>query len=200
MANTLASCVSSLRSTNTLLSSSISILDSGVNDFPRLEKVLQTTRVCPTLPPGSAISVKTEPKLMSTPLSLTQHFELLPESHLQTAQSRLLSTLTPELNTLLDRISAHIDKLSRREQALIARSELLEGRIGEERRASNASGGRGSASMEKESHMRMKCDGKEVIKLKALRAKKERLGYAVERLTLQAQQRERQLRMSIAAT
>ena len=46
MATPLASCVSSLRSTNALLSSSISILDSGVNDFPRLAKVLQTTRVC----------------------------------------------------------------------------------------------------------------------------------------------------------
>ena len=48
MANPLESCVSSLRSTNALLSSSISILDSGVNDFPRLAKVLQTTRVCPS--------------------------------------------------------------------------------------------------------------------------------------------------------
>ena len=45
MASALSSCVSSLRSTNQLLSSSISILDSGVNDFPRLSKVLQTTRV-----------------------------------------------------------------------------------------------------------------------------------------------------------
>jgi len=38
------------------------------------------------------------------------------------------------------------------------------------------------------------------LKLKALRAKKERLGYAVERLELQSQQRQRQLRMSVAAT
>lgn len=37
-------------------------------------------------------------------------------------------------------------------------------------------------------------------RLKALRQKKERLGYAVERLTLQSQQRQRQLRMSVAAT
>jgi hypothetical protein len=29
-----------------LLDASISILDEGVNDFPRLSKVLQTTRVC----------------------------------------------------------------------------------------------------------------------------------------------------------
>ena len=38
------------------------------------------------------------------------------------------------------------------------------------------------------------------IRLKALRQKKERWGYAVERLTLQSQQRQRQLRMSVAAT
>ena len=37
------------------------------------------------------------------------------------------------------------------------------------------------------------------MRLKALRQKKERLGYAVERLGLQSQQRQRQLRMSVAA-
>lgn len=45
MANALEGCVASLRSSMQLLDSSISILDSGVNDFPRLAKVLQTTRV-----------------------------------------------------------------------------------------------------------------------------------------------------------
>lgn len=50
MANPLADCVSSLRSSNHLLSNSISILDSGVNDFPRLAKVLQTTKVKPGEP------------------------------------------------------------------------------------------------------------------------------------------------------
>lgn len=50
------------------------------------------------------------------------------------------------------------------------------------------SAGKGGASEEK------------ALKLKALRAKKERLGYAVERLELQSQQRQRQLRMSVAAT
>lgn len=38
-----------------------------------------------------------------------------------------------------------------------------------------------------------------MLRLKALRQKKERLGYAVERLGLQSQQRQRQLRMSVAA-
>lgn len=44
-ANTLESCVSSLRSSMQLLDSSINILDSGTSDFPRLAKVLQATRV-----------------------------------------------------------------------------------------------------------------------------------------------------------
>jgi DASH complex subunit SPC19 len=39
----------------------------------------------------------------------------------------------------------------------------------------------------------------EALKMKQMRQKKERLSYAVERLTLQAQQRERQLRKSMAA-
>lgn len=46
----------------------------------------------------------------------------------------------------------------------------------------------------------MGAGGTKAEKLKALRLKKERLGYAVERLGLQSQQRQRQLRMSVAAT
>ncbi|KAL6713595.1 DASH complex subunit spc19 [Lecanora helva] len=168
MANSLSSCVSSLRSTNALLSSSISILDSGVNDFPRLAKVLQTTR----------------------------HFELLSEPTLHEAQSSLLASLTPEVSSLLSRVEAHLDKLARREQALIARTELLEGRIGEGRTSmgdprSSGAGQRSSVGMSGDS-------SREALRLKQLRGKKERLSYAVERLTLQAQQKERQLRQSIA--
>lgn len=40
---------------------------------------------------------------------------------------------------------------------------------------------------------------REALRLKQMRGKKERLAYTVERLALQAQQRERQLRMSMAA-
>ena len=54
MAYALSSCVSSLQSSISLLSSSIAILDSGVSDFPRLGRVLQTTRVSfPLLPSDS---------------------------------------------------------------------------------------------------------------------------------------------------
>ncbi|KAL8637273.1 MAG: hypothetical protein Q9228_005441 [Teloschistes exilis] len=168
MANPLADCVSSLRSSNHLLSNSISILDSGVNDFPRLAKVLQTTK----------------------------HFELLPSSALSAAQTRLLSSLTPEFNNLLARVETHLDRLERREQNLIARCELLEGRLsmsGEDAEAfGKRAGGRKSIAAEGDG-------SREALRLKQLRAKKERLGYAVERLGLQAQQKERQLRLSVAA-
>ncbi|KAL8910768.1 MAG: hypothetical protein Q9172_007785 [Xanthocarpia lactea] len=169
MANPLADCVSSLRSSNHLLGNSISILDSGVNDFPRLAKVLQTTK----------------------------HFELLPSSALSAAQSQLLSSLVPEFNNLLSRVETHLDRLERREQALIARCELLDGRMsmsGANGEAVGKDGGLGRKSLASEG------DGsREALKLKQMRAKKERLGYTVERLELQAQQKQRQLRLSVAA-
>jgi len=45
MGSPLEGCVGSLRNSMQLLDSSINILAEGVNDFPRLAKVLQTTRV-----------------------------------------------------------------------------------------------------------------------------------------------------------
>jgi DASH complex subunit SPC19 len=45
MAHSLEGCISSLRESLALLDSSIKTLDAGVSDFPRLAKVLQTTRV-----------------------------------------------------------------------------------------------------------------------------------------------------------
>lgn len=41
--------------------------------------------------------------------------------------------------------------------------------------------------------------GREQLRLKQMRQKKERLSYMVDRLTLQAQQKERELRKSVAA-
>ena len=54
---------------------------------------------------------------------------------------------------------------------------------------SNASVGEGATSL----------TGLEAIKMQQLRQKKERLSFAIGRLQLQAQQRERQLRKSMAA-
>ncbi|GAB7356015.1 hypothetical protein MBLNU459_g6636t1 [Dothideomycetes sp. NU459] len=156
-----------------LLDSSINILDSGVNDYPRLAKVLQATR----------------------------HFELVSEPSLQTAQSALLSEITPEVASLLSRVDAYLDKLERREKSLIAKCDLNEGRINRSAPASKSphnaaagagtrhfpAGGAGVSSLEE-------------VKMQQLRQKKERLSYAVGRLELQAGQRERQLRKSMAGT
>ncbi len=59
-------------------------------------------------------------------------------------------------------------------------------------------GARGSGAGERDSGSMNGEGSREALRLKQLRGKKERLGYAVERLVLQAQQRERQLRMSVA--
>ncbi|KAK2629727.1 hypothetical protein QTJ16_000547 [Diplocarpon rosae] len=169
----LSASVSSLRSSLSLLDSSIAILDSGISDFPRLKKVLTSTR----------------------------HFELTPHSTLQSAQSSLASELAPAISTLLTRAEVYISKLERKQDSLIARSELLEGRLEgagqserelrKQRSVDKLIKGKGNGGRDQE---------EKALRLKALRGKKERLGYAVERLQLQSQQRQRQLRKSVAAT
>ncbi|PYI07258.1 putative mitotic spindle biogenesis protein Spc19 [Aspergillus sclerotiicarbonarius CBS 121057] len=101
MAEHLQASVGSLQSSLQILDSSISTLDSGISDFPRLCKVLQTTR----------------------------HFELLPEPTLREAQQSLLDEITPSIAHLLSLASNHVEKLSRREQGLRAKCELQEGRL-----------------------------------------------------------------------
>ncbi|KAK7536993.1 DASH complex subunit Spc19, partial [Phyllosticta citribraziliensis] len=188
MADALEGCVSSLRNSMQLLDSSISILDSGVNDLPRLSKVLQTTR----------------------------HFELISEPDLHAAQRSLLSEIRPEVDNLLSRVANYLDKLERREQSLIAKYELNQGRLSSDEAGGGGSGRKSagpsrSASRTGERRVEGRATARartadggglaplEELKVKQLRQKKERLSYAVDRLTLQAQQRERQLRMSMAA-
>ena len=123
---------------------------------------------------------------------MLQHFELVSEHDLTTAQSSLLSEIQPEVSNLLSRVETYLDKLERREQSLIAKAELQEGRLSQPSRSSygtkspKVKGGTGLSSVEE-------------MKLQQLRQKKERLSYAVSRLELQAGQRERQLRKSMAA-
>ncbi|KAK4543423.1 hypothetical protein LTR36_005566 [Oleoguttula mirabilis] len=185
--NALQGCVASLRSSMQLLDSSINILDSGVSDYPRLAKVLQTQR----------------------------HFELVSETDLTTAQASLLSEIQPEVSTLLSRVETYLDKLERREQSLIAKADLQEGRLSntqQQQASSRTSAGGGSGGRSSSGATRWAGAGAgstasgtgrlsqlEEAKLQQLRQKKERLSYAVSRLELQAGQRERQLRKSMAA-
>lgn len=165
----LGPAVSSLSASLALLESSISILDEGVSDFPRLCKVLQTQ----------------------------QHFELLPEPTLRDAQQSLLDEITPAIGQLLSTAENYVAQLSRKEESLKARYELLEGRLSHSGR--NSSSGTSSHLLKRaNSASTSGLSEAKMLELKRLQQKKERLQYAVERLELQSKQRERELRKSMA--
>ena len=90
-------------------------------------------------------------------------------------------------------METYLDKLERREQSLIAKAELQEGRLSQPSRSSY---GKKSSSVGAKNGA---LSNVEEMKMQQLRQKKERLSYAVSRLELQAGQRERQLRKSMAA-
>lgn len=128
-----------------------------------------------------------------------QHFELVTEFDLQDAQAALLSEIQPEVTTLLNRVDAYLDKLERREQSLMAKAELQSGRLSQpvasHARPLSTAASKTSAASAGATPLH----GLEALKMKQLRQKKERLSFAIDRLQLQAQQRERQLRKSMAA-
>ena len=200
MAGALSGCVSSLQSSIALLDSSIQILDAGVHDFPRLSNTLQTTRV--RISPSPSLHRLSHPLPLRLARTLTphQHFELLPESTLQSAQAALLASITPEIQRLLARVETHLDRLARREQALVAKAALLAGRLGAPagrpgRGAPTGGGAPADAGPGVATDVEL---DRAALRMKQLRQKKERLSFAVERLELQARQKERQLRMSMA--
>lgn len=171
MTTSLSGALASLQASTALLASSLSILDAGICDLPRLSKVVSQSR----------------------------HFELLPSSTLAAAQASILAELTPEVASLLSRVEAHLERLERRESSLKARWELQEGRIarGTERGPAQSLATPGRV-MDRE-HASVGGNGAEGLRATQMRHKKERLSYAVERLQLQAHQRERQLRKSMMA-
>jgi len=165
---TLGPAVSSLRASLALLDSSISILDEGVSDFPRLRKVLQTQ----------------------------QHFELVPETTLKAAQQSLADEISPAIEQLLSTAESHLNQLARKEQSLKARHELLEGRLSSQKSSELAQSGRyrGSATAGRAAGLP---DAK-ALQMKRLQQRKDQLQFAIERLELQGKQKERDLRKSMA--
>ncbi|KAK7206925.1 DASH complex subunit Spc19 [Myxozyma melibiosi] len=97
----LQGCVSSLRMSNDLLSSSIASLDSGVNDLPRMKTVLKTDRV----------------------------FEVVPESEVNTVKQSLQGEVEPQIIDLLKMADTAISRLERREKNLVAKAQLQEVRL-----------------------------------------------------------------------
>ncbi|GKT96585.1 mitotic spindle biogenesis protein [Colletotrichum tofieldiae] len=100
-ASNYADCVASLRSSLNFLQSSVTALDAGVSDLPRLSSVLRPTR----------------------------HFELIPQPTLAAAEASLRDEIGPQIALLLDRAEAQIARRERRIETLQARCELLQGRL-----------------------------------------------------------------------
>ncbi len=165
---TLGPAVSSLRASLALLDSSISILDEGVADFPRLQKVLQTQ----------------------------QHFELVPETTLKAAQQSLADDISPAIEQLLSTAESYVNQLARKEQSLKARYELLEGRLGAQK--SSARGQSSKYRVPPTASRVSGLSDAKALQMKRLQQKKDQLQFAIERLELQGKQKERELRKSMA--
>ncbi|KAI1421806.1 DASH complex subunit Spc19 [Xylaria sp. FL1777] len=166
-------CVAALRTSLSFLSSSVQTLESGVSDFPRLSSVLKTAR----------------------------HYELIPQTTLQTAEASLRSELSPAITTLLDRADAHIDRVDRRVESLRARAELQQGRLDNSgttttSRTAKAANSSTSASTRGGAHL----DGGAKLRARVLMQRREALQYSVERLELEVLQRERELRKRLEVT
>ncbi|KAK1724239.1 hypothetical protein CaCOL14_012727 [Colletotrichum acutatum] len=168
-AATYADCVASLRTSLTFLQNSVSTLDTGVSDLPRLASVLRPTR----------------------------HFELIPQPTLAAAEASLRDEIGPQIAKLLDRADAQIARRERRIETLQARCELLQGRLaapseddGYEARKAKGRGGYASGSGGKKKGL----NGESALRARAVRQRREGLEYSVERLELEVLTKERELR------
>lgn len=93
------------------------------------------------------------------------------------AQRALADEIGPEVERLLNRVEQYLAKLERREQGLIAKAELQDGRLNagapRPRMTSRATGGG------------VEDQAKKVERLKIMQSKRERLEHTIERLSLQ---------------
>jgi DASH complex subunit SPC19 len=101
-------------------------------------------------------------------------------------------------------VETYLDKLERREKSLMAKAELQEGRISNPGASQSTAADRRRLNMKSPAGKRAGAAGGtgadlNAMKLQQLKLKKERLSYAVGRLELQAGQKQRQLRKSMAA-
>ncbi|KAI6088528.1 DASH complex subunit Spc19 [Hypoxylon rubiginosum] len=163
-------CVAALRTSLSFLESSVSTLDNGVADFPRLVNVLKSVR----------------------------HYELIPQPTLALAESSLRDEIGPAIATLLDRADAHVARTERRIDALKARSELQQGRLQDTSSTYTPPSSSKTKQQQRASGANLK--GEARLKARATRQRKEALQYGVERLELEVLQKERELKKRLDAT
>ncbi|KAI1198261.1 putative mitotic spindle biogenesis protein Spc19 [Nemania serpens] len=163
-------CVAALRTSLSFLESSVTTLESGVSDFPRLMSVLKTAR----------------------------HYELIPQTTLQTAEASLRAELAPAITTLLDRADAHIARVDRRVESLKARAELQQGRLDDAPSSSSSSRSRNNNN-NNNSAGTATLDPAARLRARVMKQRREALQYSVERLELEVLQKERELRKRLDA-
>lgn len=116
-------------------------------------------------------------------LRLVQHYELIPQTTLATAEASLRDEIGPYIALLLSRADAQIERQDRRIETLKARAELQQGRLARPAQADQKPAARGH-----------KLTGEDKLRARILRQRKEALRYGVERLELEVLQKERELR------
>ena len=111
-----------------------------------------------------------------------------------------MAEITPEVTRLLSKVETYLSKLERKERGLVARSDLLAGRLSMGGTTSSTTSSRGDVIDARRKSTFGATTGQAGMeeRMRVLRGRKERLGYAIERLNLKAGQRERQLRQSMA--
>ncbi|KAK0612483.1 DASH complex subunit Spc19, partial [Bombardia bombarda] len=165
-------CVASLRASLSHLESSVEILGKGVQDYPRLASVLKAVR----------------------------HYELIPQPTLAAAEASLRDEIGPFIELLLDRADKQLERQARRIETLKARAELNAGRLShyhaddEYSRNKHSSGGK---AIKKKGGGGRQLTGEAALRAKVVHQRKEALKYSVERLELEVQQKERELRLRL---
>ncbi|KAF3188688.1 hypothetical protein TWF106_007186 [Orbilia oligospora] len=172
--NALSGCVASLTLSTETLQSTIETLSAAVEDYPRVCKILSSNR----------------------------HFELISAKELTTAQTLLSSTIQPETDRLLRETEKAVHKLELKERKLIADAELLETRIANSLKNKSAADTTPIKVEEDEEEDKEEIDRKEDAKneeiLRKLKAQRQRLAYAVERLELEKRQKEMLVKKSMS--
>ncbi|KAL1895959.1 DASH complex subunit spc19 [Ceratocystis pirilliformis] len=171
MASSYTGCVSSLRSALNYLDSSVDTLGNGVSDFPRMATVLKTVR----------------------------HYELIPQPTLAAAEASLRDEIGPSIHTLLERAERQIDRQERRIETLKARAELQQGRLSSAQDPYGSLSSTGAGPEQKKIQPARRLEGEAKLRARVLKQRKEALKYSVERLELEALQKERELRKRLDA-
>jgi DASH complex subunit SPC19 len=122
-----------------------------------------------------------------------QHYELIPQPTLATAESSLRDEIGPYISLLLDRADRQIDRQERRLETLKARAELQQGRLAREPDQSTTSSSATAAARSKARNAKG-LDGEAKLRARVVRQRKEALKYSVERLELQVLQKKRELK------